>query len=102
MGEGELTGEELSGGNGGGGGVSRLSAKMGRNRGSRRGAVRERGSGECSTRICVVQEEKPSGIGEGGRQWSGAGQAERRPVARRPRARNEATAAAIGRSNQRE
>ena len=65
------------------------------------GAVRcERGSGECSACACVVQEERPALSGRGKRQGRQGNR--RRPMARRPRGRTEATEAMIGRSNQRE
>src|SRR5438105_1850982 len=72
---GDFTAEELSGGNGGGGGVSWLSARMGRNRGSSRGAVRERGSGECSARARSVSSGRGSS-GVGPRRRCGAGEEE--------------------------
>jgi len=65
--------------NGNGGLLSRLSAQMGRNGGSRRGAVRERERVESVARVCI-QEEREAERELEGRQWSGAGATNHRPI----------------------
>ena len=58
------------------------------------------GVGRVARALCVIQEERPSGIGEGGEAaWGGETWAAN---GRRPRGRTEATEATIGRRNQRE